>query len=372
MEYVGWIDSDGELTYGQLLQDHMRQSRQSHLDEVGKSQSLDVPKVATAGRSRSNSSSAGGGVSPHHTQAVRSDARITRESAQHRGPGPEECYVPSSGDLLPIFLGASATTDTRAATATVPANGDAVFLKDEQDQDRAYDEEDDDLDMSTFPPPEMRDNECQTRESLFMNTNSDRSLTPPPPPPPTTSRNRPTPQQNVPPHHSSSNTSTFSTFGYNKEQPHDSSGSSVLKESPLSSRTGTLPSHHHHHHHRHHQHTLSSESQRFRAEAVIEMGNTSPRKDADVPPPPPPVLVPPPPVGSRPFSVQTTKSAPDVIVTHWQRWPAVWEPYRRRHPRQFLHTAKLTKRQLEQHQPGRKDGSTQYDVNDTLVTWRTL
>lgn len=315
MEYVGWIYSDGELTYGQLLQDHMRQSRQSHLDEVGKSQSLDVPKVATAGRSRSNSSSAGGGVSPHHIlRTVRSDAHITRESA-HRGTGPEECYVPGAGDLLPILLGASATTDTRAATTTVPANGDAVFLREEQNQERAYDEDDDDLDMSTFPPPEMRDNECQTRESLFMNTNSDRSLTPPPPPPPTTSRNRPTAQQNVPPQHSSSNTSVFSTFGYNKEQPHESSGSSVLKESSLSSRTGILPSHHHHHH-RHHQHPLSPESQRFRAEAVIEMEHTSPRKDADVPPPPPPVLVPPPPVGSRPFSVESTKSAPDVIVTH--------------------------------------------------------
>lgn len=295
----------------------MRQSRQSHLDDVGKSQSLDAPKVATGGRSRSNSSSAGGGVSPRHIlRAVRSDAHITRESV-HRVTGPEECYVPGAGDLLPILLGASAGTDTRAATATVPANGDAVFLREEQNQERAYEEEeDDDLDMSTFPPPEMRDNECQTRESLFMNTNSDRSLTPPPPPPPTTSRNRPTSQQNVPPHHSSSNTSAFSTFGYNKEQPHDSSGSSILKESSLSSRTGTLPSHHHHHHHRHHQHPLSPELQRFRAEAVIEMEHMSPRKDADVPPPPPPVLVPPPPVGSRPFSVESTKSAPDVIVTH--------------------------------------------------------
>jgi hypothetical protein len=364
---------DGELSYCRLLQDHMRQSRQSRLDQVGKTQSLDTPKVATAGRSRSNSSSAGGGVSPHHIlRAVRSDAHILHESP-HRGTGPEECYVPGAGDLLPILLGASATTDTRAVTATVPANGDAVFLRDEQNQEHAYDEEDDEVDMSTFPPPEMRDNECQTRESLFMNTNSDRSLTPPPPPPPATSRSRTTPQQNVPPHHSSSNTSAFSTFGYGKEHPHGSSGSSILKDSSLSSRTATLPAHHHHHHHhRHHQHPLSPESQRFRAEAVIEMEQMSPRREiGDLPPPPPPVSVPAPPVGSRPFSVESTKSAPDVIVTHWQRWPAVWEPYRRRHPRQFLHTAKLTKRQLEQQQPGRQDGSTQYDINDT-ITWRTL
>lgn len=282
----------------------MRQSRQSRLDQVGKTRSLDPPKAASAGRSRSNSSSAGGGVSPPHLlRAVRSDAHIPHESS-HRGTAPEECYVPGAGDLMPILLGASKPTDTRGVTAAVPANGDAVFLRDEQNQQQAYEEEDDELEMSNFPPPEMRDNECQTRESLFMNTNSDRSLTPPPPPPPVTSRNRPTHQQSVPPHHSSSNTSAFSTFGYNKEHEHGITSSS------------TLPPHHHHHHH--HQHPHSPESQRFRAEAVIEMEQMSPRRVAGdvVPPPPPPVAVPPPPAGSRPFSVESTKSAPDVIVTH--------------------------------------------------------
>lgn len=207
---------------------------------------------------------------------------------------------------MPILLGASAPTDARGVTTTVPANGDAVFLRDEHSQQQAYDDDDDDdLEMSPFPPPEMRDNECQTRESLFMNTNSDRSLTPPPPPPPVTSRNRPTPQQ------SSSNTSAFSTFGYSREQQLGSRGSSNVKDG-----VATLPPHHRHHHH--HQHPLSPESQRFRAEAVIEMENMSPQRDAGdlVPPPPPPVAVPPPPAGSRPFSVETTKSAPDVIVTH--------------------------------------------------------
>jgi hypothetical protein len=83
----------------------------------------------------------------------------------------------------------------------------------------------------------------------------------------------------------------------------------------LSSRTATLPPHHHHHRH---QHPHSPESQRFRAEAVIEMEQILPQKGAGdlVPPPPPPVAVPPPPAGSRPFSVESTKSAPDVIVTH--------------------------------------------------------
>lgn len=289
----------------------MRQSRQSRLDQVGKPQSLNPPKVAPPGRSRSNSSSAGGIVSPRHLlRGVRSDAE-----SPHRGADPDECYVPGAGNLMPILLGASVPTDT----AGVPANGDAVFLRDEQGQQQAYEEEDDDdLEMSAFPPPEMRDNECQTRESLFMNTNSDRSLTPPPPPPPVSSRGRPTPQQSVPPHNSSSNTSAFSTFGYNRERHDGSGGSSNLKNSSQSSRTATLPPHHHHHHH--HQHPLSPESQRFRAEAVIEMEQMSPRRDAGedaVPPPPRHAAVPPPPpTASRPFSIQSTKSAPDVIVTH--------------------------------------------------------
>jgi hypothetical protein len=287
----------------------MRQSRQSRLDQVGKARSLDDPKVASEGRSRSNSSSAGGVVSPRHM------LRAVRPSAEspHRGAGPEECYVPGAGNLMPILLGASVPTDT----AAVPANGDAVFLRDEQGQQQAYEEDDDDLDMSAFPPPEMRDNECQTRESLFMNTNSDRSLTPPPPPPPVTSRSRPTPQQSLPPHHSSSNTSAFSTFGYNREHHDGSGGSSNPKNSSQSSRTATLPAHHHHHHHHHH--PLSPQSQRFRAEAVIEMEQMSPQRGTGgdpVPPPPPHAAVPPPSTGSRPFSIESTKSAPDVIVTH--------------------------------------------------------
>lgn len=294
----------------------MRQSRQSRLDQVGKMRSLDPPKAASVGRSRSNSTSTGGGVSPHHLlRAVRSDAHISHESTHRGGTALEECYVPGAGDLMPILLGASKPTDTRGVTAAVPANGDAVFLRDEQNQQQTYEEEDDELEMSNFPPPEMRDNECQTRESLFMNTSSDRSLTPPPPPPPVTSRNRPTPQQSVPPNHSSSNTSAFSTFGYSKEREHGDSSSSNLKDNALSSRTATLPPHHHHHRH---QHPHSPESQRFRAEAVIEMEQILPQKGAGdlVPPPPPPVAVPPPPAGSRPFSVESTKSAPDVIVTH--------------------------------------------------------
>lgn len=49
---------------------------------------------------------------------------------------------------------------------------------------------------------------------------------------------------------------------------------------------------------------------RYRAEAVIEVDQR------------------------RPFSIESTKSAPDVIATHWRRSPGDWEPYKRRHPRQ--------------------------------------
>lgn len=49
---------------------------------------------------------------------------------------------------------------------------------------------------------------------------------------------------------------------------------------------------------------------RYRAEAVIEVDQR------------------------RPFSIESTKSAPDVIATHWRRGPGDWEPYKRRHPRQ--------------------------------------
>lgn len=49
---------------------------------------------------------------------------------------------------------------------------------------------------------------------------------------------------------------------------------------------------------------------RYRAEAVIEVDQR------------------------RPFSIESTKSAPDVIATHWRRDSGDWEPYKRRHPRQ--------------------------------------
>jgi len=167
-----------------------------------------LPPLRTSrGRSHSNSSS----------------PRIDTRRDVSVGSVPVECYVPGT-ELIPIY-----------------------------DPHRSEEE----------PIPDMRDMECQTRESLFA-TNpidriSDHSLSPPPLPAARIPKSPP----------------NFSTFGYPKPQ----------------------------------------EEKKFRAEAVIEM------KTQD----------------QRPFSLQSTKSAPDVIVTHWHRWYeggfCTWEPYKRRHPR---------------------------------------
>lgn len=152
----------------------------------------------------------------------------------------------------------------------------------------------------------MRDNECQTRESLFCNSsstsdstaNKSASISPSPPPPCTIRRSHIKPANNsqLPP----INTPPigFTTFGYKNNQKPDKIN-------------------------------RSSKEHRFRAEAVIEMERfKSPKHDTSSTDSKP----------SRPYSVQSTKSAPDVIVTHWQRWQAEWEPYKRRQPRPYLKT----------------------------------
>lgn len=133
--------------------------------------------------------------------------------------------------------------------------------------------------------PEMRDNECQTRESLFYNSstsdsttaNKSTSLSPSPPPPCTMRRSHikaATTAQAVPP--VTAPPIGFTTFGYKNNQKPDKIGK-------------------------------HSKEQKFRAEAVIEMERfKSPKHDTSSTDSRP----------SRPYSVQSTKSAPDVIVTH--------------------------------------------------------
>ncbi|XP_049790336.1 neuropilin and tolloid-like protein 2, partial [Schistocerca nitens] len=128
------------------LQEHVRASREARLDAAGKS----TP----------------GGSSPRARSA------------------PDDCYVPAAGGLLPMLL-RDTPPDTQLPPPP-PLNGDAVFLRDGRHRDGSSssprlfddddDEEDDDgmeqdeVDLCDFlaPQPETRDNECQTRESLFL------------------------------------------------------------------------------------------------------------------------------------------------------------------------------------------------------------
>lgn len=172
------------------------------------------------------------------------------------------------------------------------------------------------------PLPEMRDMECQTRESLFHNhssslsnhepslasrSNSERSCTPPPPPPPTISR-----LVNMKNGRNAPRAAPFSTFGY-VDDGLGGHGQTLSRRGPppAPGPMGPPLGHHHHHHHHHHEDPM-----RFRAEAVIEMDQKSSGSSSaggsgggggggGAGPGP-----------ERPFSMDSTKSAPDVIVTH--------------------------------------------------------
>ncbi|XP_049834968.1 uncharacterized protein LOC126278734, partial [Schistocerca gregaria] len=159
------------------LQEHVRASREARLDAAGKS-------------------TPGGSVA------------ALRKSPRARS-APDDCYVPAAGGLLPMLL-RDTPPDTQLPPPP-PLNGDAVFLRDGRHRDGSSssprlfddddDEEDDDgmeqdeVDLCDFlaPQPETRDNECQTRESLFLTASvttatsttspsSDQTSTPPPPP----------------------------------------------------------------------------------------------------------------------------------------------------------------------------------------------
>ena len=127
--------------------------------------------------------------------------------------------------------------------------------------------------------PEMKDCECQTRESLFhsinfSNSSADNSVTPSPPLPPVTNKfadkrlkesTRVAAAMQTLPSRSPAHQGGFTTFGYGNKK--------------------ILPREH-----------------TFRAEAVIEMNKNKDKGSSAS--------------ESRPFSIQSTKSAPDVIFTH--------------------------------------------------------
>lgn len=74
-----------------------------------------------------------------------------------------------------------------------------------------------------------------------------------------------------------------------------------------------------------------------------------------------------------PYSIQSTKSAPDVIVTHWRSHSAEWEPYKRRHPRHFLRTSSkvVEARQslVQNAQTQTYDAEFDYDFQRPDDTW---
>lgn len=234
--------------------------------------------------------------------------------------------------MLPMLI-------CRGSVPPPPANGDAIFVRTPGGPGgsgsgsgsgllphhggcpgpavTAGPDSEEDVELAPPPMPEMRDMECQTRESLFHNnnsslsnhndpsrSNSERSNTPPPPPPPTISRlvNMKN-SRNVP------RPAPFSTFGYvDSAHGHGHGSGTMPRRGPP-----PAPGHHHPHHH-------EDPGMRFRAEAVIEMdqkssssssgagggGGGGPGAGAG-----------PGAAGSeRPFSMDSTKSAPDVIVTH--------------------------------------------------------
>ncbi|XP_025830772.1 cubilin homolog [Agrilus planipennis] len=179
------------------IQEHIRQSREQQLNELGKQDSLDK-KLSMEHRSQSTTS-----LDSQRFAAVNAIVPDTN------------CYVPG-GDLLPILLrneGSATPNGNTYNTQTV----------------RTYDTE-------NGSQPEMCDSACQTRESLFF--------------PHEYSSGHSTPNHSLNSNSKPSPPAPFSTFGYKKDS-------------------------------------------KFRAEAKIEVEDNR-----------------------RPYSVQTTKSAPDVIVTH--------------------------------------------------------
>lgn len=87
---------------------------------------------------------------------------------------------------------------------------------------------------------------------------------------------------------------------------------------------------------------------RYRAEAVIEVEQR------------------------RPFSIESTKSAPDVIATHWRRSPGDWEPYKRRHPRQDMNNHNHHIITIHSNNENKVTVATQSSLDDDASTSSTM
>ncbi|XP_075231294.1 neuropilin and tolloid-like isoform X2 [Lycorma delicatula] len=255
-----------------IIQAQLRESRESRLEQLGRK----TPAATVMTPLATVLSNSGGGTGSQSIRSV-SPPRLrgtatSMTTIPGATPARSDCYVPTaaSSDILPIVVKEKSQP---SACSSSQDNGEAVFLKRGDSTSADVDDVDNFLLPEDIHFPEMRDNECQTRESLFHNPsytpNSSSSATPPPPPPPasrhpTRSPLAATEQQTSSFRPSADSRSTpggsFTTFGYGRNKPH-------------------VP------------------EQRFRAEAVIQMDKYAPGDP-------------------RPYSVDSTKSAPDVIVTH--------------------------------------------------------
>lgn len=254
-----------------FFQENKRKSRESRLDQIGRKPQSVAPLTAAKPKvlSRESIDSSERSTSPGLHMST---------TMLHQNSLPSSHYTPKPVDLIPILTESKGCgTEDTSSHDDLPNNGDAVFIQGLNDYGNMHD--DDQLhygdDLYSRPMPEMRDSECQTRESLFQNisytpnSSGDGSLTPPPLPPSHLTRSnksssgiRTLPSVNS---RSTKSPGTFTTFGYNKNN----------KKPPSKPR--------------------------YRAEAVIEMDKGRDKSSSH---------------DTRPFSVQSTKSAPDVIFTH--------------------------------------------------------
>lgn len=234
-----------------MLQEHLRQSREGHLDELGR-----LPKKIPE---------------PVSKISLKQDS-ISPKSRSENHLENVDCYVPGVGEILPILLQGNKRERSSGDTTSLPQNASmknnrdneiivrqqSLQRQDPSMSDREKEFESDDQGACDITGsgiiPEMCDSSCQTRESLFhtpafSHPGSDRSFSPTAPSVDysrkpgrnrehlsSDSSNKPTYQQDTTP---------FSTFGY--------SGSTMQRADSRSQ-------------------TSRSKDPRFKAEAVIEMG----------------------------------------------------------------------------------------------------
>ncbi|KAK6622553.1 hypothetical protein RUM44_002365 [Polyplax serrata] len=240
-----------------IIQEHMRQSKGSGASITGSKSKLSttdsiLPKLTALANQMGNNSedSSLGTINREDTKL----SPLNRTVEEVHGNV-------SSGDSIPSFGGRKGVSTTKVKP------GDTT------------EEDFENLELSSLP--EMRDSECQTRESLFSNHSIEstpiRSFIPTP------NDQKIHPKATTPNSFATSNRSTpFSTFGYTRVNDENAFGFPCFGDA--APRGGN--------------------EKRYKAEAVIEVESQNHEADLKSSNP------------VRPFSIDSTKSAPDVIVTH--------------------------------------------------------